>query len=130
MSGFDFDSFLHILGVFSGLKRHTEKWHEIETPPVSFYWTNALSWKFSIRSNISIYKPLNSKKKNYFFLLVAPMDLIIMNRKNQNKLNVCQSVVLQVYFQKKNLWIAEFYLFCYYSSNNFGPSKYCIFLHF
>ena len=81
---------------------------------------------------MSIYKPLNYNKKIISFFLGAPLDLLIMNRNNQYKPNVCQSVVLKVYFQKKVLWTAEFYLFCCYNSNNFGPSKCCFFfsLHF
>ena len=65
---------------------------------------------------------LNYWEKNIFFILGATLDLPIINMKNQNKPNVCQSLVLHVYFKKKVFWIAGFYLFGLYTNNNFEPT--------
>ena len=69
-----------------------------------------------------LFEPLNYLEKINIFILGATLDLPIINMKNQNKPNGCQSLVLQVYFQKKVLWIAGFYLFDLYNNNNFGPT--------
>ena len=98
------------------------KWHQNETPPAYSYWTKPLSWKFSKWSYIvhtTFWVPKLLEKIN-FFILGATLDLPIINMKNQNKPNVCWSLVLQVYFQKKVLWIVAFYLFGLYNNNNFG----------
>ena len=102
------------------------KWHHNETPPVYSYWTKALSCKFSEWCNIvhtTFCAPKLPEKIN-FFNLGATLDLPRINMKNQNKPNVCQSLVLQVYFKKKVLWIAGCYLFGLYNNNNFGPTHY------
>ena len=62
-----------------------------------------------------LFECLNYWEKNFFFILGATLDLPIINMKNQNKPNVCQSLVLQVHFKKKVLWIAGFYLFGLYN---------------
>ena len=69
-----------------------------------------------------LFEHLNYWEKNIFFILGATLDLPIINMKNQNKPNVCQSLVLQVYFQKKVLWIAGLHLFGLYNNNNFRPT--------
>ena len=102
------------------------KWHQNETPPVYSYWTKALSCKFSEWCNIvhtTFWAP-KLPEKIIFFNLGATLDLPMINMKNQNKPNVCQSLVLQVYFKKNVLWIAGFYLFGFYNNNNFGPTHY------
>ena len=102
------------------------KWHQNETPPVYSYWTKALSCKFSEWCNIvhtTFWAP-KLPEKIIFFNLDATLDLPMINMKNQNKPNVCQSLVLQVYFKKNVLWIAGFYLFGLYNNNNFGPTHY------
>ena len=76
-------------------------------------------------------EPLNYQNEINFFILGATLDLLVINMQNQTKPNVCQSLVLQVYFQKEVLWIAGFYLSGLWSNNNFGSShQKSHFLHF
>ena len=89
------------------------------------------NFQYGMILSTSLSKRLNYHKKINFCLLSATLDLPIMNTKNQNKPNVCQSLVLKVYFQKKVLWMARFYLFLLYNNKNFGPtykkSRFCVF---
>ena len=78
-----------------------------------------------------LFEPLNYQQKIIFFIQGATLDLPIINI-NQNKPNVCHSLLLQVYFKEKVLWIAGFYMFGLYNNKKFWTDqlKVAFFLHF
>ena len=70
-----------------------------------------------------LFEPLNYWQKISFFIQGATLDLPTINMKNQIKPNVCQSLVLEVYFKKKVLWIAGFHQFDLYNNKIFWTDQ-------
>ena len=125
IAGFNFDSFLQFWQFFNGDGKHkgrvTPNWNSTGSIPIELRLFCA-NFQYGMILSTSLSEPLNYSKKINFCLLSANLDLPIMNFKNQNKPSVCQSLVLKVYFQKKVLCIARFYLFHLYKNNNSGPT--------
>ena len=97
-----FWKFFAIFGVFNELKSHkgkmTPQWNSTSLVYIELKLFHANFQNGAILST-PLFEPLNYQKN--FFILGATLDLPLMNMKNQNKSNVCQSLVLLVYFQKK-----------------------------